>query len=84
MFQLGSKSARGESSVAVSAALSAAHGTLAIVVVNLTSFRGGNSAIAQRKAAEKLQIRASEIQARFTVAFGDLHQKILELENSES
>ena len=53
-------------------------------MVNLTSFRGGNWAIAQRKAAEKLQIRASEIQVRFLVAFGDLHQKILKLENSES
>ncbi len=57
---------------------------MAIVLVNLTSFRGGNWAIAQRKAAEKLQIRASEIQARFLVAFGDLYQKILKLENSES
>lgn len=84
VFQLGFKSARGDSGVAASAALSAAHGSLAIVMVNLTSFRGGSWAIAQRKAAEKLQIRASEIQARFFVAFRDLHQEVLRLENPES
>jgi formiminotetrahydrofolate cyclodeaminase len=83
VFQLGFKSARGDSGVAVSAALSAVHGSLAIVFVNLTSFRGGAWAVAQREAAETLQSRVADLQTRFYQALNDLHQEVIDKERDE-
>lgn len=83
VFQLGFKSARGDSGVAVSAAISAVHGSLAIVFLNLTSFRGGAWAVEQRKAAERIQDRIFEIQTGFFQALGSLHQEVLNKEQPQ-
>jgi formiminotetrahydrofolate cyclodeaminase len=83
VFQLGFKSARGDSGVAVSAAISAVHGSLAIVFLNLTSFRGGAWAVEQRKAAERIQERISEIQTGFFQALSSLHQEVLNKEQPQ-
>lgn len=83
VFQLGFQGARGDSGVAVSSALAAAQGSLAIVFLNLTRFRGGEWAVAQRKAAEQLQRRTTEIQGRYIDALGQLYKEVLKAENSE-
>lgn len=82
VFQLGFQGARGDSGVAISSALSAAQGSLAIVFLNLTRFRGGEWAVEQRKAAEKLQLRTSEIQARYIEALGQLYKEVLNAEQN--
>jgi formiminotetrahydrofolate cyclodeaminase len=83
VFQLGFKSARGDSGVAVSAAISAVHGSLAIIFLNLTSFRGSSWAVEKRKQAEVIQERVSELQKQFYQALGGLHQEILKKEQQQ-
>lgn len=72
-----------EAELWVSAALSAAHGLLAIVLVNLTCFRGGAWAISKREAAEKVQLRVADIQNRFYSGLSALHQEVLSKEGNE-
>lgn len=83
VFQLGFKSARGDSGVAVSAAISAVHGSLSIIFLNLTSFRGSSWAVEKRKAAEHIQERISAIQTSFFQALSDLHQEVLDKEQPQ-
>lgn len=83
VFQLGFKSARGDSGVAVSAALASANGALAIVLLNLTSFRGGAWAVEKRKAAETLQVKIDDLHRRFFKSLSDLHQEVISKEHDE-
>ncbi|MDR3405706.1 MAG: cyclodeaminase/cyclohydrolase family protein [Chthoniobacter sp.] len=62
VFDLGFKSARGDSGVAISAALSGATGALFIVFLNLASFGGSEWAIRMREKAHELQARAQRLQ----------------------
>ena len=83
VFQLGFKSARGDSGVAVSAAISAVYGSLSIIFLNLTSFRGGLWAVEKRKQAEVIQEKISEIQKQFYHALSGLHQEVLKKEQQQ-
>lgn len=62
VFDLGFKSARGDSAVAISAAVSGAIGSLSIVFLNLGSFKGGKWAQQTRSRAEELMRRAQAYQ----------------------
>lgn len=83
VFDLGFQSARGDSGVAVSAALSGAFGSLFIVFLNLTSFKGSEWAVRTRKRAEEQQVRANQIQLRLFQAMSRLHHEVLEKEQPE-
>lgn len=61
VFDLGYKSARGDSGVAMSAALAGATGALSIVYLNLTSFKGSRWAIDIRRRADKIQERTQKL-----------------------
>lgn len=62
VFDLGFRSARGDSGVAISAALSGASGALSVVFLNLTSFRGSRWAVQTREEADMLNARVQELQ----------------------
>lgn len=81
VFLLGFKSARGDSGVAVSSAIAAIHGSLSIVFLNLTSYRGGSWAVEKRKEAEIIQAKSAELQKRFFDALSGLHEEVLQKEN---
>ena len=53
VFDLGFRSARGDSGVAINAAIAGAKGALSIVYLNLASFREGEWAISVRKKADE-------------------------------
>lgn len=57
VFDLGFKAARGDSGVAISSALAGASGGLAIVYLNLTSFKGSEWAVQTRTKADELSLR---------------------------
>lgn len=61
VFDLGFKSARGDSGVAISAAVSAASGALSIVYLNLTKFRTGKWSEEVRSEANELLRRSQDI-----------------------
>jgi len=57
VFDLGFKAARGDSGVAVSSALAGASGSLAIIYLNLTSFKGSEWASQTRQRVQALQVQ---------------------------
>lgn len=65
VFDIGFKSARGDSEVAIESALSGATGAIAIVYLNLKSFRGQVHAVEQLRRAEQLEARASDLKSEF-------------------
>ena len=62
VFDLGFKAARGDSGVAVSAALAGASGSLSIIFLNLTSFKGGEWAVGMRQKADEHALRLQALQ----------------------
>lgn len=65
VFDLGFRAARGDSSVAISSALAGASGALAIVYLNLKSFRGAKWATESIASADSLQKRVAGLQVQF-------------------
>lgn len=57
VFDLGFKSARGDSLVAITSAHAAVGGCLGIIYLNLTSFRGGEWALGARARADEISIQ---------------------------
>jgi formiminotetrahydrofolate cyclodeaminase len=76
VFDLGFKAARGDSGVAISAALSGASGALSIVYLNLTSFKGSEWAIARREKADDLFKRTQQLQIGLIERIGRLQLEV--------
>lgn len=72
VFDLGFASARGDSGVAISAALAAAYGALFVVSLNLTNFRGGGWARRIRKEAAEQLSRVHRLQPELVRRLDDL------------
>jgi formiminotetrahydrofolate cyclodeaminase len=64
VFDLGFKAARGDSGVAISAAIAGASGAISIIYLNLTSFKGGEWAVQTRKKADELAARIAQLQSQ--------------------
>ena len=62
VYDLGARHARGDSGVAISAALSACSGALFVVYLNLSRFREGQWALATRTSADEIKMRSQELQ----------------------
>jgi len=62
VFDLGFRSARGDSGVAISAAIGGASGALSVVYLNLSSFRGGTWARERRQKADVLLSKLNDAQ----------------------
>jgi formiminotetrahydrofolate cyclodeaminase len=80
VFDLGFKSARGDSGVAISAALAGASGCLAIIFLNLGSFRGGEWALQTRKKADELSRRVQDLQIQLVERINRLQQEAIRRE----
>lgn len=80
VFDLGFKSARGDSGVAISAALAGASGCLSIIFLNLGSFRGGEWALHARKKADELSIRVQDLQIQLVERIKRLQQEAIRRE----
>lgn len=63
VFDIGFKSARGDSEVAIDSALSGTTGAISIVFLNLSSFKGHSQAVEMLKRAKKLEERADFLKA---------------------
>jgi len=81
VFDLGFKSARGDSGVAISAALAAASGCVSIIYLNLTSFRGGEWAVRTREKADELSQRTQNLQIQLVERIGHLQREVMKREN---
>jgi formiminotetrahydrofolate cyclodeaminase len=75
VFDIGFKSARGDSEVAIDSALSGTSGAISIVYLNLSSFKGHRQAVEMLKRAKKLEERAQSLKA-------ELEKRIQALKNS--
>lgn len=64
VFDLGFKSARGDSGVAISSAIAGASGCLSIIYLNLTSFRGSDWARQTRQTADTIGLRVQSLQVQ--------------------
>ena len=64
VFDLGFKAARGDSGVAISSALAGVSGSLSIIYLNLTSFKGGEWAIGVRQKADEISLRVQALQVQ--------------------
>ena len=62
VFDLGFRSARGDSGVGISAATSGAVGALSVIYLNLTRFRGSDWAITMRERADELNRATQAVQ----------------------
>jgi formiminotetrahydrofolate cyclodeaminase len=80
VFDLGYKAARGDSGVAISAALSGASGCISIIYLNLTSFRGGEWAVQTRKKADELSKRVQDLQVQLVERIDHLRQEAIQRE----
>jgi formiminotetrahydrofolate cyclodeaminase len=74
IYDIGFQSARGDSGVAVSTALSATNGALFVAFLNLTQFREGEWAVTTRTICDVLLIRAQELQS-------SLFERVTRLQN---
>lgn len=74
VFDIGFKSARGDSEAAIESALSGATGAISIVYLNLKSFGGQFHAVEQLRRAEQLEVRASDLKS-------ELQNRILSLKS---
>jgi formiminotetrahydrofolate cyclodeaminase len=84
VFDLGFKSARGDSGVAISAALAGASGCISIIFLNLGSFRGGEWAIETRKKADELSRRVEGLQIQLVERIHRLQQEAVKREGGKS
>jgi formiminotetrahydrofolate cyclodeaminase len=80
VFDLGFKAARGDSGVAISSALAGASGAIAIIYLNLTSFKGGDWAIQTRKKADDLSLRTQALQVQLLERITRLQQEVVRRE----
>lgn len=80
VFDLGFKSARGDSGVAISSALAGASGCISIIYLNLTSFRGGEWATEIRKKADGLSQRVQDLQLQLVERIDRLQQEVVRRE----
>lgn len=80
VFDLGFKAARGDSGVAISSALAGAQGGLAIIYLNLTSFKGGEWAIRTRQRADDLALRVQNHQMQLLERISRLQREAIERE----
>jgi formiminotetrahydrofolate cyclodeaminase len=76
VFDLGFASARGDSGVALTAAIAGAHGALFIVSLNLTSFRGSRWAAEIRKDAAELLKRIQSLQREILRRLNELQKHV--------
>jgi formiminotetrahydrofolate cyclodeaminase len=83
VFDLGFKAARGDSGVAISAALSGASGCISIIYLNLTNFRGGEWAVETRKKADDLSRRVQELQIQLVERIDRLRQEAINREGED-
>ncbi len=81
MFDLGFRSARGDSGVAVSSALAGASGALSVVYLNLTSFKGSEWAVRTRKIADELFQQSQALQIRLFERIELLRAQVLARES---
>ena len=79
VFEIGFQSARGDSEVAIGAALSGADGAIAIVHLNLISFQGEEEIKALLKRANELQQRARHLQSEHQSCCEELKSKAEEI-----
>ena len=80
VFDLGFKAARGDSGVAISSALAGASGAVAIIYLNLTSFKGGEWAIQTRKRADELSLRTQALQVQLLERITRLQHEVINRE----
>jgi len=80
VFDLGFRSARGDSGVAISSALAGASGAIAIIYLNLTSFKGGEWATNTRRRADDLSQRAQVLQLQLVDRINRLQQEVVATE----
>ena len=83
VFDLGFQAARGDSGVAISAALSGASGCISIIYLNLTNFRGGEWALQTRKKADDLSRRVQELQMQLVERIDRLRQEAIHKEGED-
>lgn len=81
IYDLGFQSARGDSGVSISAALSAASGAISIIYLNLTSFKGGVWAIETRRKADELLERSQRLGTEFAHRMTSLQKEIVTRES---
>jgi formiminotetrahydrofolate cyclodeaminase len=84
VFDLGFASARGDSGVAISAAIAAAYGALFVVSLNLTSFRGSDWARRIRKDAAEQLTRLSLLQPELVRRLDDLQNATAATDSTRS
>lgn len=84
VFDLGFKSARGDSGVAISAALSGASGAISIVYLNLSYFKGGEWAVNTRNRADELTGKTSALQGELFRRLEQLRQTVIDKEPKSS
>ena len=80
VFDLGFRGARGDSGVAISSALSGASGSISIIYLNLTSFKGSEWAIQTRKKADDLAEHTHRLQSELVKRLGELRQEVINRE----
>ena len=78
VFDVGFKSARGDSGVAISSALAGASGAISIVYLNLTSFRGGKWAMQTRNKVDPLLIQTQGLQVELFNRVERLKQQVID------
>lgn len=81
VFDLGFQSARGDSGVAISSALSGASGCISIIYLNLTSFRGSEWAVQTRHEADNLSKKTRDLQMALFKRIDRLQTEVLERED---
>lgn len=82
VFDLGFKAARGDSGVAISAALAGAFGCISIIYLNLTSFRGSEWAVQTRQKADDLFQRTQDLQIQLLERTTRLQQEAANREST--
>ena len=80
VFDLGFKSARGDSGVAISSAASAASSALSIIYLNLTSFKGSEWARDTRSKADELSKKLQLLQIELFTRVDRLRQEVINKE----
>jgi len=77
VFDLGFKAARGDSGVAISSALAGASGSLAIIYLNLTSFKGSEWATQTRQRADEISQKVQALQLQLVDRINRLQQEVM-------
>jgi formiminotetrahydrofolate cyclodeaminase len=83
VFDLGFKSARGDSGVAISSALSAASSAISIIYLNLTSFKGSEWARETRLKADGISRRLQSLQIELFSRIDRLRQEVITKEGEQ-